>query len=62
MSNSEDSGFEEDLDNDILVDPVKSNNPSIRASPVQESAKEEIFPFIPLVQSGISLESDMLFG
>jgi hypothetical protein len=63
MLNSEDSGFEEDCDNNIYLEPVKSKSSSSIASPLPlESAKDEVIPFIPLVQSGISLEPDMLFG
>lgn len=62
MDNSEDSGFEEDGENDVLIDPAKNEDSVSDPSPLLEAAKEEIIPFIPLVQSGISLEPDMLFG
>ena len=62
MNNSEDSGFEEDSDNNIFINPVKDQASVPKITPVPESLKEEIIPFIPLVHSGISLEPDMLFG
>lgn len=62
MSNSEDSGFEEDHENNILLDPVKSKSSSTTTLHPTDINNSEIIPFIPLVQSGISLEPDMLFG
>jgi cytosolic carboxypeptidase protein 2/3 len=59
--NSDDSGFEEDCDNNIYIEPGKSSSSSSQ-SLKPERPKEEIIPPIPLVQSGISLEPDMLFG
>lgn len=62
MNNTEDSGFEEDNENKVLLDPGRSHSSSSSLIMHNEAKKSEIIPFIPLVQSGISLEPDMLFG
>lgn len=62
MSSSENSGFEEDHENNFLVNPVKSKSSSSSTLRATDTNKSELIPFIPLVQSGISLEPDMLFG
>ena len=58
----EDSGFEEDSDNNIFLNEVRSRSSSSSPRRMPESAKEELIPCIPLAHSGISLEPDMLFG
>ena len=58
----EDSGFEEDNDNNIFLNKVRSRSSSSSPKHVRESVKEEIISCIPLAHSGISLEPDMLFG
>jgi hypothetical protein len=62
QNTEEDSGFEEDSDNNVFLNEVRSRSSSSSRLRIPESAKEELIPCIPLAHSGISLEPDMLFG